>query len=208
MENITTYLFDFDGTLVNSQKSLTRVFQIAYATVGVNVSYEDTLYLMRVRLERGYRHFKAPLNRKSTHAFVEAIVRELNAPETLELTEIFDDTIETLTSLKKRGYTLGIVTSNSKKHVQDVLEFLKIDPSLFSIIIGNGEVKRCKPHAEPVLTAIRALGVKKENTVYVGDGLDDMKCAKRARVNRILLDRLNEYDDQKMKVIKSLKELI
>ena len=208
MEKINTYLFDFDGTLVNSQRSLTRVFQTAYKAVGVDITHEDTLYLMRVRLETGYRHFKAPINKEAIKAFTDAIVSSLNDPETLKLTEEFEDAKELLTSLHAQGKTIGIVTSNSKNHVLDVLRFLEIDGNLFQVIIGNGEVKKCKPHPEPVSTAIKILGVKRENVAYVGDGLDDMKSAKRAKVTPILLDRYNEYNNSKYQVIKSLKELM
>ena len=208
MKNITTYLFDFDGTLVNSQRSLTRVFQLSYGAVGVNITHEDTLYLMRVRLEAGYRHFKAPIDKASIKKFSDTIVSTLNDEETLKLTEAFPDTVSVLTSLHQKGCILGIVTSNSKNHVLDVLDFLGIDRNLFQVIIGNGEVKKCKPHPEPVKVAIKALGVKRENVAYVGDGLDDMKSAKRARVTPIQLDRLGEYDDSKHHVIKSLEDLL
>ena len=208
MKKINTYLFDFDGTLVNSQRSLTRVFQIAYESVGVKITHDDTLLLMRIRLEKGYEIFKAPTDEESIKKFVAAIRRELDAPETLKLTEPFEDTKEVITSLYNKGYTLGIVTSNAKNHVQDVLKFLDLDEKMFSVIIGNEEVERCKPDPDPVNVAVNLLGVDKSEVAYVGDGLDDMRCASAAGVLPVLIDRLDEYRDSEYQVIKSLKELL
>ena len=78
---------------------------------------------------------------------------------------------------------------------------------MFSLIVGNQETKRHKPFPDPILKALKLLDIDKNKVCYVGDGLDDMRCATSAEVTPILLDRIGEYDDEKHIKIKSLNEL-
>ena len=207
MEKFSTYLFDFDGTLVDSHDSLVKVFDGSYKAVGVSVPEGYVLRLMRIPLEQGYKELSGPDDELSKKIFEEHIIRLLDDPEVLKATKIYHDTISSLNSLKSRGATLGIVTSNNVKHVREVLHFLDIDESLFSIIIGNKETKKHKPNPDPIYKALELLSVSKDGVCYVGDALDDKKAALNADVTPVLLDRDHQYKDEDGIVISSLNEL-
>ena len=207
MQEFEVYLFDFDGTLVNSRDSLLAVFKRAYKSVGIEVGDEHILRLMRVQLQQGYRELGAPENEESVKLFASEIIRLLDIPEITALVKNYDDVKQALYVLKSMGKTLGIVTSNNQKHVRDVLQHLEIDENLFSVIVGNKETKLHKPNPDPILKALELLDISNENVCYVGDGLDDMSCAVNANVYPILIDRLDEYGDSNHIVIKTLDEL-
>ena len=206
MDKHNVFFFDFDGTLVDSRESLELVFKGAYKAVGVDVSPDYIVRLMRVQLQQGYKELNAPEDK--IDIFASEIIRLLDDEEVLKKTKIFYDTIETLEGLYKAGKTLAIVTSNNRKHVRDVLRFLGIDEKLFSIVIGNQETKRHKPFPDPILKAIEELNVSKEGVCYVGDGLDDMTSSVAAGIDPILLDRRREYDKESYSKIYSLKDLL
>ena len=207
MQQYSTYLFDFDGTLVDSHDSLVKVFEDSYNAVGIKVPDGYVLRLMRIPLFVGYDELNAPKDEKSKKIFGDMINYTLDAPEVLKLTKPYEDTVEALNELKKRGTTLGIVTSNNVKHVLEVLHFLNIPHDLFSVIIGNGDTKVHKPNPAPIYCALERLGISKEGVCYVGDALQDKQTAINAGVGAILIDRRGEYDNEPGEKIYSLKEL-
>ena len=207
MEEFDVYLFDFDGTLVDSHESLKEIFKRAYKSVGVDVSDDYIRRLMRVQLQQGYKELNAPQDEESFHKFGEEIIRLLDDEEITKLVLNYDDVHQALFVLHSMGKKLGIVTSNNQKHVRDVLRHLGIDDNYFSVIVGNKETKKHKPNPDPILKALELLNISSEGVCYVGDGLDDMTCAVEAGVYPILLDRLDEYGDSNHLVIKTLDEL-
>ncbi len=209
MKSFDYYFFDFDGTLVDSYDSLEYVFEEAYSLVGISVPKGFTLRLMRVPLSVGYKELHAPETEEAYKIFGEAIIRLLDDPHALKLTKIYSDTIETLNTLKQTGKKLGIVTSNNQKHVREVLRYLGIDENIFELIVGNKEVKKHKPNPDPIYKGMEILGLSDKSKIcYVGDGLDDMRCAINAGVTPILIDRRNEYTNECENLIEGLKELL
>ncbi len=207
MKDFDTYLFDFDGTLVDSHDSLVLVFEGAYSKVGVKVPDGYVVRLMRCPLGVGYKELNGPEDEESVKLFSDEIVRLLDDEEVLKATKAYQDTLPMLLELHRRGKRLGIVTSNNRKHVKDVLRFLGIDENLFSLIVGNEATKKHKPNPDPILKGLEMLGIGKENVCYVGDAIDDIRSAINAEVTPVLLDRHNEYKDECEIIIKSLEEL-
>ena len=209
MEEFDTYLFDFDGTLVDSHDSLVLVFKGAYSKVEIDVDEKWVLRLMRIPLFQGYEELNAPDDEESRRIFGNEIIRLLDDPEVLKATKTYSDVREVLKELYSRGKKLGIVTSNNAKHVREVLDFINLDKNMFSVIVGNQETKLHKPHPDPILKGLEILNESKERACYVGDGLDDMRSAVNADVTPILVDRRDEYNKEHSElIIKDLRGLL
>ena len=103
MEDFEVYLFDFDGTLVNSRDSLLEVFKRAYKSVGIEVGDEHILRLMRVQLQQGYKELGAPEDEESVKLFASEIIRLLDIPEITALVKNYDDVKQALFVLKSMG---------------------------------------------------------------------------------------------------------
>ena len=203
------YLFDFDGTLVDTHESLHRVFSLAYASVGIkNITSEQVLRLMRIPLFQGYEELNGPKDEASIKLFGDEIIRLLDDEKVLALSKSYEDVLPTLITLKERGKKLGIVTSNNIKHVKDVLRFIGIEEEMFDVYIGNQQTKKHKPNPDPILKALELLGATHERVCYVGDAIDDMRCAVNARVGPILLDRDDSQSEAPYPRIKTLEGLL
>ncbi len=208
MKSIETYLFDFDGTLVDSHDSLVEVFHGAYASIGVDVPDGYVLRLMRIPLIQGYEELGAPMDQPTMDIFEKNIRALLDDEFVLKLTKSYEDVLPMIHKLKAKGKQLGIVTSNNVKHVYDVLRFLNIDHNYFDVVIGNDDTEKHKPNPDPIYKAMERLSLTDKSKIcYVGDALDDKKAALNAGVTPVLLDREGIYEEEDGIVISSLSEL-
>ena len=203
------YLFDFDGTTFDSIRSSEYVFSEAYKSIGIEIKKEDILGYTREPIPVSYNRLNAPMEKWD--AFAAEILRLVNSDKSVELTDIFPDTYDTLLDLKMSEANLAIVTSNNVKHVKDILKKFDMLDMFFDVLIGNEEAPVPKPDPMPINKAIEKFKYKgdKSDIVYVGDSMNDVIAAHAAGVDAVLLDRDNEYPDSPDYFkIKSLKELL
>ena len=184
-------MFDFDGTLVDSFPSLYIVFKRAFEAINIEIDPNDIPWMSRVPLLDSYNKYNAPDNEESIQIFSDAILEALDSREALELTRLFDDSRKFFDYIKENHIKCGIVTSNQRKHVQEVLDFFNIDSSIFEVIVGNETCKTFKPSPEPILKALELLDYKDDlkDIVYIGDSHNDCLSAINANISYYLLDR-------------------
>ena len=208
MKKYKLYLFDFDGTVVDSFPSLYGVFGRAFNAVGISITRDDVPQLAGEPLKTGFLRMGG--KEEDYKTYTQEIEAALDSRETTEATTVFPDSLEFFNFVKENNIPCGIVTSNKLEHVREVLEFLKIDIPSFIVFIGNREVTKYKPDPEPVLKALEAVKdqFKPEEVVYVGDALNDALCAVNAHVDAIIVDRDGTQPDRKeYKKIHSLMDL-
>jgi adenylosuccinate lyase len=121
---------------------------------------------------------------------VEAMVGEHNARSASKLTvKDFDDANALVTgnfdhffyappeskqviqAVRDSGKVTGLVTTRGPVSLGRVLDLHGFSDS-FDVIIGGGDVKRRKPHPEPLAIALGKIGINPERSMYVGDDQD------------------------------------
>lgn len=121
--------------------------------------------------------------------------------------ETYPDVIDTLIRLKAKGVKLGIVTNGFKEDVDQILHRLRLK-GYFEVGIGADACKKAKPDAEIFLFALDKLGVRAEETLFVGDDVKkDYEGAKRAGLRALLVDRDGSVP-QNREIIRSLVEVL
>lgn len=133
---------------------------------------------------------------------------------------LFEDTIDTLDWLRRRGIPIAAVTNRTHGGAM-FLEELRQDGllSYFDAIVSSDQCGYRKPHPEIYRIAFRALGVEAAETVHVGDhpGLD-VAGARRAGCMSIWMRRLSppsqrprsaeETPDAEIHRLSQLRELV
>ena len=209
MQKFQLYLFDFDGTLFDTIETSKYVFRKAYEFLGMSLDEEEVLQFTREPIPVSYKRMGAPIEKYD--AFMEQIEKYLNTTkESIDLTDIYDDTYDTIIDLRMDEADLGIVTSNNVPHVRDILRKFDMQKDFFTVLVGNREAPNPKPSPEPILKALEMINYKgdKKDVCYVGDSLNDCIAAVNAGVVPILLDRDDEYKDAPYLRIRSLSELL
>ncbi len=208
MKKYRIYLFDFDGTILNTMPALDFVFSISYEKVGIKFDTKLTKEYACIPIDLGYIRLKGSMeNFDKFYSFIE---KSLDFQESLERNSPYEETYEVLQYLKENHIVSGIVTSNKISHVHDVMKAMNIPIDNFNVYIGNKECNNFKPHPEPIFNALKALGYEGplDEVVYVGDGMNDTICANNAGVDAILVDRDEEFQDSDKYIrIHNLKEL-
>jgi HAD superfamily hydrolase (TIGR01509 family) len=87
--------------------------------------------------------------------------------------------IDSLRILSQKGFSLGVVTSRSRKDTEAYLAEYNLN-GLFESVVTRDEVKRLKPHPLPVRLAAQELGLSPSRCVLVGDTGVDVRSAKVA----------------------------
>lgn len=206
LNEFDVFLFDFDGTLFDTLESSIYVFEEAYKHIGIKVNHDEVLGYTREPIPNSYKRLVGSMD--GYPSFIKDIDDLVHSQKVVDMTEIYSETAEILKFLKANKKTVGIVTSNSKKHVIDVLNKFGLT-SYFDVIVGNKEAPNPKPSPEPILKALELLGRhNKEKVVYIGDALNDAIAATNAGVTPILLDRLDEFSEYKQyRIINNLKKI-
>ena len=178
------YIFDLDGTLLDTIEDLTDA---------VNYALKENNYPLRTKEE--VKRFIG----NGVSKLMERAVGVENADVTKPLkdfkqyylthsdvkTKPYDGIIELLQELKNRGKKTAIV-SNKMDEATKTLAKTYFN-GLIDVAIGENEAAgiRRKPATDSVELAIKELGAVKESAVYIGDADTDIQVALNANMTGI-----------------------
>ena len=175
------FLFDLDGTLIDSVYQHVVAWREALAAVDSNLS------VWKIHRRIGM----------SGGLFVTALARELTTdldPETLKaLPRLHEEAfirhydsvrplpgaIDLLSTLTEHGVPWAIATSGPKAYAHLAYDLLQLRAD--TPFITRDEVRYAKPDPDLFLTAAERIGVDIRDSLVVGDSVWDLLAARRAR---------------------------
>lgn len=177
-------LFDFDGTLVNTNDVIIASWQHTYRTyLGHEMPVERiTACFGEPLLLTMAREFPQVPPEESAEEY-----RNYQKDHADQLVKIFPGVKEMLQQLKERGYVLGIVTSRTRESALRYMNMSGIT-SLFDDMVTCDDTTVHKPNPEPLLLGLSRLGASPEEAVMIGDSPFDIKCANNAGVRSVMVD--------------------
>jgi len=173
-----TYLFDLDGTLLDSVELILASYRHT-ALAHRGEAPDDAVWLagLGTPLRTQLRHLS------DDPAEIEAMAdtyREHNLANHDRMVRPYDGVVEAVRELALRG-TLGLVTSKLRHGALRGLRVARLE-DVFTVVIGADDVDRHKPDPAPVLAAVERLGADPTTTVFVGDSPHDMAAGRAAGV--------------------------
>ena len=181
-----TYIFDLDGTLLDTLGDLTTSVNYALRTYGMP---EHSIDAIRRFVGNGVRLLmeRAVPDGASNPKFDEAfdVFRQHYMHHSLDTTRPYDGIPEMLAALKADGCRLAVVSNKFMTATQELVRHFF--PDTIEVAIGEHEAEgiRKKPAPDTVNEAFRQLGVGKEQAVYVGDSDVDVMTARNSGLSCI-----------------------
>ena len=176
---LSTFLFDLDGTLIDSIDLILRSYRHTLKTHrGIEPPDEIWMEGLGTPLWVQFRHWT------EDPAEIEAMVatyREYNLANHDAMVRPYDGVAEEVLRLKAQGKRLGLVTSKMRGGAIRGLDVLRLTEA-FDVIVGSDEVRHPKPHPEPVLIALERLAAPPATAVFIGDSRHDIECGRAAGV--------------------------
>ena len=180
---ITTVFFDFDGTLINTNDVIIESWQHTYLHyLGKKMPVERIVSCFGEPLLLTMEREFPGVDPKESAEFY----REYQRQNADRLAAVFDGIKELLTELKRNGYKIGIVTSRTKVSTIHYLDMFNMN-DFFDDMVTCDDTDIHKPNPEPLLLAMKRMGVSKDESIMIGDGPFDIKCANNAGVKSVLV---------------------
>jgi len=176
-----SFLFDLDGTLVDSVYDHVMAWHAALQELGIEIS----IWRLHRRIGMSGGLFTNALQRETGQRFDaetilklrDAHARHYNA--TSGKTRVLPGARELLAYLTSAGIPWAIATSGRMRTAGPVLDILGVDASKVPIITRD-MVAYAKPDPDLFLAAAEKLGIEIETATVVGDSIWDMLAAQRA----------------------------
>ena len=183
MITYNTYIFDLDGTLLDTLTDLAASTNYALRTHGMP---EHTIDEVRRFVGNGVRKLmeRAVPDGTDNPLFDEAFAtfRQYYMEHSLDTTRPYEGVPDMLAALKAKGCHLAVVSNKMMAATQELCRHFF--PETIEVAIGENEAEgiRKKPAPDTVIAALRQLGVGEEGAVYVGDSDVDIDTARNSNL--------------------------
>ena len=178
-----TFIFDLDGTLLDTLGDLAASVNYALRTHGMP---EHSIDDVRRFVGNGVRKLmeRAIPDGASNPGFEAtfATFRQHYMEHSLDTTKPYDGILETLAGLRERGCRLAVVSNKMMAATQELCRHFF--PDTIEVAIGEDEAHgiRKKPAPDTVFESLRQLDAGIQGAVYVGDSDVDIETAAHAGI--------------------------
>lgn len=176
-KDITTLLFDFDGTLLDTNELIVQTFlSVLGEHFPGQYGREDVLHFIGPSLEQTFTKIAPGRVDELSDQY-----RRLNRTLHDELVSEYDGVTETLRTLKSRGLKMAIVSTKREETILHGLQLMGAH-DIFDALVALDHVQNPKPHPEPLELALRLLDADQEGALMIGDNSHDIEGGKNAGV--------------------------
>jgi 2-phosphoglycolate phosphatase len=186
--NVSTVLFDLDGTLIDSAPDLGAAVDQMRTSRGMDPLGIEAYRHMAGAGARGMLSVafgmtpQDPLFDTYREEFFGNYERCMT-----QRTYVFDGVAELIQGLTNAGLRWGVVTNKSARFTDPLTQAMPLFITAGSIVSGD-TTPHAKPHPAPLLEAARRMGVAPRSCLYVGDDERDIIAGKAAGMGTVAAD--------------------
>lgn len=188
---ITTLLFDFDGTLVDTEPSAVLAVQKCFETWKISVAPEDAAYVTGRTWDSAFEYlfskYQIPVARNSATKMIMDVYHE----EIEKNLIVVPGSIEAVQTLAPH-YRIGLVSGSPHADIVAILGKLQILDS-FEVILGAENYTRSKPAPDGYLKAAQILHAQPQECLVFEDSTAGIASAKAAGMWVVAITSTNHF---------------
>lgn len=210
MNHYKLYIFDWDGTLMDSVGRIVSSMQAAAKIANLPIpSTDDAKSIIGMSLEKAVGHlFPAAKQTEREFLFQQYKKQYLDVNETP--TPLFEHTVELLEYLNQQNKWVTVATGKARAGLERI--WATTNTKHYFHASRTADDAESKPHPEMIYQLLEEFNVNAADAVMIGDSLFDMKMAQAAGVDRIAVtmgaaSKEALADFQPKAIVDSVKEL-
>lgn len=173
--SISTLLFDWDGTIVDSAQLGLNAYYKVFAELDCEFSEEIYNANYSPNWDKTYEALGLPREHWERADTLWRFHYDAQTPQLIE------GAADTLATMHANGYRLGIVSSGNDDRVNREIDRFGLR-DLFEVVMCHEHITQRKPHPEGLHLALERMAVSPNEAAYVGDAPEDIEMGKEARV--------------------------
>ena len=183
--SIKAVLFDFDGTFGDTAPDLVNTANYIFNkhkkdpidfSIGRQIASDGVKAFLDKRFDESKDDYKSLFDQ-----FLNYYDQHLN-----DNFKLFEGIKKLIDYLDKKEISWGIVTNKSRRLTEKLLKFNDLYNQCSVLVCGDDGLKP-KPYPDTLLHALKSLGIKCHEALYLGDGYRDIQAAKNANIKSILV---------------------
>lgn len=199
-EALTALLFDFDGTIADTAALWRDGTRTGFARGGFTLDDVTLSAILGGPWQDALPDLSAAAA-TSIELDIVASIREeyLCVPPVAGLEALLDSVGSIPKAVVSSSYRAVLVSPYLERHGLS---------HHFPVVVGCDDTRRLKPHPEPVLLALRRLGVGADGAWLIGDSEADVQAARAAHVGSITVGDPLAGGDRSVDSIESIRALL
>jgi HAD superfamily hydrolase (TIGR01509 family) len=179
-------LFGSIGTLADTSELQRQAFNQAFAEHGLNWNWSRDQYRGLLRQSGGRRRIELQaqmqgetVNARAIHATKNEIFQKALQNGEAKLRPGVD---QAMRRASQEGAQVGLVTATSRLNVIRLLDCLKLESTVFDVLVSEDDITSGKPAADCYQYALACLGIPSSECIAIEDNTDGVRAARRAGI--------------------------
>jgi phosphoglycolate phosphatase len=207
--NIESFIFDLDGTLIDSVITMSEILNQMRKSRGLSELDSDSFRPLVSQGANELISYALNMHSSLSNIYVEEF-RERYQKNITPKTSMFRGVTDTISYLKSKKKKLCVCSNKPEFLCKKIIQEIELN-NLIEVVVGGDTLDVSKPSREPIDYALKLIGGSHDSAVLIGDSSVDQQSAKSAQIPFIFFN--GGYNDgvEKDKVmyeINSLEELI